>query len=121
MARLLFLDDDILTLHLMKKMASRIGHDAIATDTPEQAMTAILEMRPDLVLVDMSLKETSGLDFIQSIRQREEYKSLPMVIVSAGTSLEDESQALQAGASGFILKPLSLDILTKTVERFCSS
>src|SRR6202451_2359533 len=67
-----------------------------------QALQAIPELKPDLVLVDISLAGTSGIDLIKSIR--DQYEDLPVLVVS----MHDESlyaeRALRAGAMGYVMK-----------------
>jgi DNA-binding response OmpR family regulator len=118
MARLLFLDDDMLTLQLMEKIAIRMGYEAIICDAAEDAHKAIIEKKPDMVLVDMSLKEMSGLSFIRSIRTLPEAAKIPIVVVSAGTALDDETEALKAGATGYVQKPLTPDVMIRVVQKY---
>jgi DNA-binding NarL/FixJ family response regulator len=67
-----------------------------------QALKAIPELKPDLVLVDISLAGTSGIDLIKTIR--DQYEDLPVLVVS----MHDESlyaeRALRAGAMGYVMK-----------------
>jgi DNA-binding response OmpR family regulator len=118
MARLLFLDDDNLTLQLMGKIATRIGHEAITCDSVQDARRALQEHHPDILLIDLSLKEMSGLSFIRELREIPEFTRTPMVVVSAGSTLQDESDALAAGASGYILKPVGPDALLGIIKKY---
>jgi DNA-binding NarL/FixJ family response regulator len=67
-----------------------------------QAMQAVKEVRPDMVIVDISLKDTSGMDLIKDMKIQ--YPNLPILILS----MHDESlyaeRALRAGARGYIMK-----------------
>ena len=113
MARILFVDDDDLTLQLMEKMANLLGHEAILSTTETEAWTNVQEEHPDAVLVDLRLRDSSGLALIERLRLNlPETKQIPMYVVSAGRGSNDEEEARQVGAAGFIRKPISLEQLS---------
>jgi CheY-like chemotaxis protein len=113
MARILFVDDDDLTLQLMEKMAHLLGHEAILSTTEVDAWTNVQSEHPDAILVDLRLRETNGLALIERMRlSLPETQHIPMYVVSAGRSSNDEEEALQVGATGFIRKPISLEQLS---------
>jgi CheY-like chemotaxis protein len=113
MARLLFVDDDDLTLQLMEKMAHLLGHEAILSMTEGDAWTSVQNEHPDAILVDLRLRDMSGLELIARLRlTMPETQQIPMYVVSAGRSSHDEEEARQVGAAGFIRKPISLEQLS---------
>jgi CheY-like chemotaxis protein len=113
MARILFVDDDDLTLQLMEKMANLLGHEAILSTTEVDAWTNVQDKHPDAILVDLRLRETNGLALIERMRHSlPETLNIPMYVVSAGRSSNDEEEALDVGATGFIRKPISLEQLS---------
>jgi CheY-like chemotaxis protein len=113
MARLLFIDDDDLTLQLMEKMTHLLGHEAHLSMTEVEAMAYVQNAPPDAILVDLRLRETNGLDLIERMRlSLPETADIPMYVVSAGRGSDDEEEARSVGAAGFIRKPISLDQLS---------
>lgn len=80
-----------------------------------QAMQAIKEVRPDMVIVDISLKDTSGMDLIKDMKIQ--YPSLPILILS----MHDESlyaeRALRAGARGYIMKHEATERVITAIRR----
>lgn len=117
MARLLFVDDDDLTLQLMEKMANLLGHEAILSMTEVDAWTNVQNERPDAILVDLRLRETNGLELIQRMHHSlPETQHIPMYVVSAGRNSNDEEEARQVGAAGFIRKPISLEQLSSIAD-----
>jgi len=87
------------------------GH---AEDAP-QAMQAIKELKPDMVIVDISLKDTSGMDLIKDIKIQ--YPNLPVLTLS----MHDESlyaeRALRAGAKGYIMKQEATERVVTAIRR----
>lgn len=117
MARILFVDDDDLTLQLMEKMVHLIGHEAILSMTEVDAWTYVQQERPDAIVVDLRLRGISGLELIERMRRSiPETHKIPMYIVSAGRSPNDEEEARQVGAAGFIRKPISLEQLSSIAK-----
>jgi|WetSurMetagenome_2_1015567.scaffolds.fasta_scaffold82141_2 DNA-binding response OmpR family regulator len=118
MAKLLFLDDDVLTLQLMEKIASRLGHEAITCDSADDALHLAVTRHPDIILIDLSLKDMSGLSFVRNLRRIPEFETLPMIIASAGSTLQDEMDALDSGATGYVLKPVGPDTMIRIINQY---
>jgi DNA-binding NarL/FixJ family response regulator len=80
-----------------------------------QAMQAIKDVRPDMVIVDISLKDTSGMDLIKDVKIQ--YPNLPILILS----MHDESlyaeRALRAGAKGYIMKHEATEQVITAIRR----
>ncbi|MBN1507771.1 MAG: response regulator transcription factor [Sedimentisphaerales bacterium] len=80
-----------------------------------QAMQAVKEVRPDMVIVDISLKDTSGMDLIKDMKVQ--YPNLPILILS----MHDESlyaeRALRAGAKGYIMKHEATERVITAIRR----
>lgn len=64
---------------------------------------------PDIVLIDINMPKMNGLELLQMIRQREEWKSLNCFIITSSDEKIDRRAASLLGASGYITKPLKLN------------
>lgn len=64
---------------------------------------------PDIVLIDINMPKMNGLELLQSIRQREEWKNLNCFIITSSDEKIDRRAARLLGASGYITKPLKLN------------
>jgi DNA-binding NarL/FixJ family response regulator len=93
-------------------------HDLIvcgqAADAHE-AMDVIKNLDPDLVVVDISLKETSGMELIKDIKIR--YPSLPVLTLSMHDEAIYAERALRAGAKGYIMKQEATDKVVTAIRR----
>ncbi|HZW03363.1 MAG TPA: response regulator [Anaerolineaceae bacterium] len=116
MARILFLDDDPLTLQLLDKASRLLGHEAIVATNAPLALTLIYSEHPDLVLADMNLPGCDGLAFLKEVRAGD--RELPVLIVSAGLGADETRQVMDAGANGTIDKPLGLDQLAAIITQY---
>jgi len=72
--------------------------------------------KPDLMLVDINMPEVSGLDLIEFLRRRTEWKDLPIVMFSSEAADTMVDKALRLGADTYILKPVTLEELEKAMN-----
>ena len=119
-ARIIIVDDHPIVREGLKNL---INHekDLIVCQQVEnarQAMKAISKLKPDMVIVDISLKEENGLELIKDIRSQ--YPSMPILALS----MHDESlyaeRALRAGARGYIMKQQAVENIVKAIHRVLS-
>ena len=70
---------------------------------------------PQLLVLDLRLPGVSGFDFLNWLRARENFVSLPVLIFTASLSREDKARALALGANAYFVKPTSFDALIQMV------
>ena len=88
-----------------------------ADDGPE-AMVLIKSLDPDLVIVDLFLKKSNGLDLIKSIKQQ--FSSLPILVLSMHEESLYAERALRAGARGYIMKAEAIKNLISAIRKVLS-
>jgi CheY-like chemotaxis protein len=71
---------------------------------------------PDLLVLDINMPEVTGLDFLEFLRRRPEWKSLPVIMLSTEAADVTVDQALELGADGYVMKPVTLEELDKVME-----
>lgn len=84
-------------------------------DNAGDALVAVEKLQPDLVVVDISLRDTSGLDLIKDIRHR--YATLPVLVLSAHSESTYAERALRAGAKGYVMKDSPVECLIEAVRK----
>ena len=117
MARILFVDDDPLTLETLKRSVELFGHEAILATSGKQAETIIADHRPDLILTDMRLPDMDGLELCRVLRKNPATMRMPVIILSARTGKEEVRQGYEAGATLYLKKPVDLDMLVEECKR----
>jgi DNA-binding NarL/FixJ family response regulator len=114
-SRILIVDDHPLFCEGMGRMIDRHPSLEVCGQAPHAAaaLKAVAELKPDLVLVDISLEGTNGIDLIKSLRAK--YHDLPLLVVS----MHDESlyaeRALRAGAQGYVMKNQPIQIVRAAI------
>ena len=84
-------------------------------DTPASALKAIQRLSPDLVIVDISLKESSGIDLVQEINTR--FQGLPMLVLSMFDEALYAERALLAGARGYLMKQEAIAVVVDAIHQ----
>jgi len=80
------------------------------------AINAVLETRPDAVLLDLMLPRLDGYNICRMIRKADAVHQTPIVVISGRVTLEDRLRAFEMGADDYLTKPFELDELLARVE-----
>ncbi|BBO80721.1 DNA-binding response regulator [Desulfosarcina ovata subsp. sediminis] len=84
-------------------------------ETPSGAMKAIQRLSPDLVIVDISLKESNGIDLIGEINAR--FRGLPTLVLSMYDESLYAERALMAGARGYLMKQEAIAVVVEAIHQ----
>ncbi len=85
---------------------------------PRPAAQALLAGgRPDMVILDINMPEVSGLDMLEFLRRRREWKDLPVIMLSSEAADVMVDRALEMGADGYVMKPVTIDELEKVMAQ----
>ena len=102
--RILVVDDDPLALRYVRDLLTREGFAPIVTVDPDDVGRLITEERPHLVLLDLVLPRTDGIELLQRLP---ELQDIPVIFLSAYDRDQIVARALEAGAEDYIVKPFS--------------
>jgi two-component system, chemotaxis family, chemotaxis protein CheY len=85
---------------------------------PRNAAQALLAGgRPDMMMLDINMPEVSGLDMLEFLRRRKEWKNLPVIMLSSEAADVMVDKAMQLGADGYAMKPVTIEELEKVMSR----
>ena len=118
--RILVAEDNAVNQKLIERLLQRDGHTVTIAGDGKRCCEAWAPDRFDLVLMDMQMPEMSGLEAAAHIRRAEANSSqrMPIVALTANTSLEDRQACLHAGMDDVLPKPVSVPRLRATLARF---
>ena len=86
--------------------------------SPRPAAQALLAGgRQDMIVLDINMPEVSGLDMLEFLRRRKEWKDLPIIMLSSEAADVMVDQAMQMGADGYVMKPVTIDELEKVMSQ----
>ncbi|MFN8383205.1 MAG: response regulator [Anaerolineales bacterium] len=72
---------------------------------------------PELMILDINMPEVSGLDLLEFLRRRKEWKDLPVIMLSSEAADVMVEKAIQLGADGYVMKPVTIDELEKVMSQ----
>lgn len=107
----LIIDDDLTIRKLLSFHLKTNGYSTFEAINANEGFNTLDEQNIDLVLCDVTMDEMDGFSFCRKVRENQIYRTLPFVFVTAKTSIEDRSIALDAGGDDFITKPFNVDEL----------
>lgn len=120
MAHILIADDDELIAELASEVLIDAGHACGWVTSAEDAWSLLQRRRPDLLLLDQDMPGMSGVTLLRKLRQSPEFYDLPVIMFTAMSGVQDESQAFYAGAQDYVRKPFDPRGLTSRIQRVLS-
>lgn len=113
--KVMLVEDDATMLGLLNMLLEMEGFGVVkmTDDDPETLLATIRQERPALVLMDVHLRKSNGLDLLQRIKCEDDTKDVK-ILMSSGIDFSKECD--QAGADGFILKPYMPDALIQQIR-----
>ena len=115
--RVLLVDDDMRTVFAVSNVLEDQGAKVITGKTGKESLDK-LDGFPDidLVLMDVMISDVDGYQAIKAIRNRDRYKDLPIIALTAKAMQGDRAKCIQAGADDYLAKPVNLDKLTSMLK-----
>ena len=117
MPTVLVVDDNADTRVVVRWKLERWGCRVLEASDGSEAYESVVESRPDLVLMDLSMPRVDGYDAIRSIRARAEFARLPIIAVTAFDRADARDGAQAAGCDYFLSKPIDFNRLEVLVEK----
>jgi len=109
-------DDDDEMSHAVKLMLQLLDSTVeIFRDARSAAKRLLAGDRPDLIVLDINMPEVSGIDFLEFLRMRDDFKEIPVVMLSSETTDIQVDEAMRIGANAFVFKPVTLEELEEAM------
>jgi len=115
------IDDDPVGLGLMERLLTEAGHQVRTASDSDMAMAEIAEMRPDCVITDIMMPGVDGFEICQRLRDRYGDSGIRIVVVSGKSYEFDQRRARDAGADGYLVKPVIAETFLDKLERILTA
>ena len=115
--RVLLVEDQEDNRVLARKLLERAGFRVAEAVDGREALAQAAALKPDLILLDISLPEVDGLTVARTLRASPELKSLLVVALTAHAMEGDRAKALEAGCDEFMTKPIDVPKFIPTLRR----
>jgi len=113
--KILVIDDDDLVCKSLEKVIKRFGYEVDVCLEAEKALKKIEETNPDIILLDIYLQQTSGLDVLKELQLK--YPYIPVIMITAFADVNIAVKAMKLGAFDFLLKPIEIEYLQLILDK----
>jgi CheY-like chemotaxis protein len=115
--RILIVEDDRFLRRACRARLEQQGYDIVTAQDGEEAVAAVREQIPDLVLLDLLMPRLNGVEVLRILRNDEGTRGVPVIILSNSSRQEDVDTIRSLGVAGYFVKAnLSLQDLSQLVE-----
>lgn len=107
MPRILIVDDEAAIREMVSFSLKRNDIDVVEAEDSHAALIKLADFRPDLILLDWMLPDISGVDLARRLRKEDNYKDIPIIMLTARGEEDDKIRGLESGADDYVTKPFS--------------
>src|SRR3989338_1689942 len=104
MKKILLIEDEKILGEMYKEKFTQAGFEVVWADSAEKGIEVILEVKPDLVLLDILLPRGNGISFLKKLKELPEIVSCPVVAFSNFDDPETKKQAFELGVKEYLIK-----------------
>lgn len=113
---ILVIDDDLIIRKLLGFHLGKNNFTVYLANSSDEGFKELTSKKIDLVLCDVGMEGMDGYTFCQKVREKEEYRTLPFIFLSAKSSIEDKEKALAVGADDYLTKPFNIQELSLKIR-----
>jgi len=114
---ILIVDDSESIREILKSLLDKEGYTITTANNGSEALKISSNNQFDLIMTDLHMPKMDGIEFIAKVRTFENYKFIPILILTTETQQEEKNRAKEAGATGWIIKPFVPAKITSIVKR----
>lgn len=117
---ILVVDDNPSNAKLVRVLLERSGYEVMVAGHADDALAALEQRVPSLILMDLQLPGTDGYTLTERLRAKPALATLPIVAVTAYAMHGDEARALRSGCNGYVTKPINTRTFVADIARYLS-
>jgi CheY-like chemotaxis protein len=116
--RILIVEDHKDALSMLALIVRSFGYDTIEAATGAAAVEKAFFENPNLIVMNMSLPDMTGIDAAKAIKENPSTSGLPIIAYSAWSTRTWIEQAASAGIAAYLIKPVPMTLMKETIEKF---
>jgi two-component system chemotaxis response regulator CheY len=117
MATILTVDDSGIQRRIIAIILTNAGHTMVEAGSGAEALQILAGKTVDLVITDLRMPHMDGIELTRQLRTDNNFKSTPILILTADTGNVDRLRGKEVGATGWVVKPFTPPQLTKVVAK----
>ena len=114
--RILLIEDEVDYLNIASQILNKEGFSVVTAVTGAEGLKELEKELPDLIILDIGLPDTSGLDILKRLRSEERTSKIPVMLFTIRSELNEVADALKCGANDYILKPFDVVEFAKRIQ-----
>jgi DNA-binding response OmpR family regulator len=115
-SKILLIEDEAAIRQVLCFFLKHNGYEVLDVSDGREAIQAIPEFKPDLIILDLVMRPVSGWDVLQWLRRKRLTPRIPVLVVSALTQLKEQIQGFEEGAIEYITKPTQPSLIVERVR-----
>ena len=116
MTTILYVEDNEDNIYMLSKRLKKKGFDITIAKDGEEGLKAARDLKPDLILMDLSLPLLDGWEATRILKSEPETKLIPIIALSAHAMKEHKDRALEAGCDDYDTKPVDITRLLSKIN-----
>ena len=117
--RALIIDDSKAMRCLLSRMLRGAGFEVLEAGNGREGLARLEESgKIDLALVDWNMPEMNGLDFVRTVRAKQTYDGVLLMMVTTETEMKNVVRALAAGANEYVMNPFTQEVILEKLQIF---
>lgn len=114
--KIILIVDDVQFNHRTANMVLQDTYELYNALSAEEAFNILEKVRPDLILLDVVMPVMDGYEMIKILKKSSQFKSIPVIFLTAETKAESEVEGFNCGIADYITKPFTPIVMKKRVE-----
>jgi len=106
-SRILIVDDDPSNVDILEQELEELGYETASATNGQEGLQKVADTTPDLILLDVMMPVMDGFEVCRILKENEETRLIPIVIMTALHAIDDRIKGIEAGADDFMTKPLN--------------
>ncbi|MEO1592603.1 MAG: response regulator, partial [Cyanobacteria bacterium J06632_22] len=115
-SRILLIEDDYGNRVLFTDFLKYCGYTVMPLADGTDYLDAIATFQPHVILLDIKLPRMSGLSILETLQQHDQFRSIPVLVVSGYAFQSDRQKAMTLGATGYLTKPIQPEQLHQAIK-----
>lgn len=115
--RAMVIDDSRTIRTTTEALLKELGHEVMLCTDGFNGISNIMSFKPDIVFIDVEMPRLDGMQTVRLIRANDEYKNIPLVMLSSKDGIFDMAMAESAGANDYIVKPPVKESIESVIKK----
>jgi len=113
----LTVDDSRTMRQMLQHALTQAGFNVIQAEDGVEGLEVLSRSNPDAIVTDINMPRIDGFGFIEGVRSQNDYRAIPILVLTTESDGEKKERARRAGATGWIVKPFDPEKLVNAIRR----